>query len=274
MSQFLGVRSLVAALRGGSESGSLTRLQLAVCQSCKHLKAWLGLRSHFQTYMRVCRQAFAPLWPLAGAHRSLPCELFLSACASSWHGSWLSSKWAIWEWAEMSSRAPQTEDREMRQMRPRQKPWSFILLTAEVMSYRFCLCCWSLRPTVVHVGGEYTRVRVPGEKISVGRHGGWLPLQIKLCAHAKRSKRGRKRLCSHRITSPLRNFQACWFSFAVQNASGHFQALTALRKIKHIMILSTGVWGSKTILFSVKDLHWIIFTKTFFYIVSAWLNDG
>lgn len=141
----------------------------------------------------------------------------------------------------MSSRAPQTEDREMRQMRPQTEAVVFHTLTAEVMSYRFCLCCWSLRPTVVHVGGQYTRVRVPGEKIFVSCHRGWLPLQIKLCAHAKCSKRGRKWLCSHRFTSPLRNFQACWFSFAVQNASGHFQALTALRKTKHIMILSTGV---------------------------------
>lgn len=185
-----------------------------------------------------------------------------SACASSWHESWLSSKWAIWKWAEMSNRAPQTEI------------VVFPTLHAEEMFYHFCLCCWSLRPTMVHVGGEYTRVRIPKEKILLGCHGGWLPLQIKLCAHAKCSRRGRNRLCSHRIASPLRNFQACWFSFAVQNANGHFQSLTALRKKSISWYYPQASEVPRQFYSLVKDLHWIIFTRTFFYLVSAWLNNG
>ena len=143
--------------------------------------------------------------------------LSYSACASSWNESWLSSKWVIWEWAEMSDGAPQAE------------AVVFHTMNMEAMSYLFCLCGWSLRPTMLLVGGAYTGVWIL-EEITVGCRGGWLPLQIKLCGHAKCSKWGRRWLCSHRITSPLRNFQACWFLFAVQNANGHFQSLIALRK--------------------------------------------
>ena len=172
---------------------------------------------------------------------------------------------------DMKADFPQSERSESGQRwateLPRQKSWSFLLYTRRK-------CCWSLRPTMVHVGGEYTRVRIPKEKILVGCHGGWLPLQIKLCAHAKCSRRGRNRLCSHRIASPLRNFQACWFSFAVQNANGHFQSLTALRKKSVSWYYPQASEVPRQFYSLVKDLHWIIFTRTFFYLVSAWLNNG
>lgn len=147
------------------------------------------------------------------ATRSLPCELFLSAAITS------PVTWADFpqsEWSESEQRWAAELPRQKTEMEPDETPDRSRGLSCSnygenVLSFLLMLLV-TLRPTVVHVGGQYTEVRVPGEKIFVSCHRGWLPLQIKLCAHAKCSKRGRKWLCSHRFTSPLRNFQACWFS--------------------------------------------------------------
>ena len=116
----------------------------AVSQDYGHLKAQTGLENlgEFQGHWK----ASLPYCPLARGLCSLPCGPFHRA-VTTWQLAFPRES-DLREWAS---------ERE-----PKRAAVVFYNLLSVVTSHHFVICCWLYRPTLVIVGGDCTRLSIPG----------------------------------------------------------------------------------------------------------------